>query len=65
MEWTKEALNRTAIQIKNMAHGKRILKFYKSYGFDTNGFLSSIPSVKNRYYCVAYGKVLYNMQRIV
>lgn len=33
MEWTKEALKKTCIQIKNVSQSNRILKFYQSFGY--------------------------------
>lgn len=33
MEWTKETLKKTCIQIKNISQSNRILKFYQSFGY--------------------------------
>lgn len=36
MEWTKEKLIGTCIKCKNKKHGKRIIEFYKSHGFNVH-----------------------------
>ena len=33
MEWTKETLKKTCIQIKNVNQSNRVLKFYQSFGY--------------------------------
>ena len=33
MEWTKETLRKTCIEVKNVSQSNRILKFYQSFGY--------------------------------
>lgn len=51
MEWTKETLKGTCILSKNINHAKKIIEFYKSFGFyfkerslDENMFYGPISS---------------------